>query len=714
MEKLVRKTVCAGLLSMPLASSVAAQNVLSLSLEELTRLPVTAASGFAQPQDEAPATTVVRRRAQWEALGAQSVYDVLERVPGLHVTEVGTATRHVVARGLLTTSNSQVLWLLDGQPVNDLASGGPPQAFDKSLSGLERIEVIRGPSSVIHGSNAFSAVINLVTQKAGDTDSRVGLRGGSFDRRQALAESGGGQGDWRWRLSLEGRASDGDPDRIIGRDVQTLIDPLVGTTVSRAPAPLPTDDEVREALLNLGWRHTSLQAWHYRNDAGGRLANEALDPGHRNEMAISHLALQQTGELPALQLRWELEGLLQRQELAFSSSLAPGTVLPIGSNGDVDFVAGTPLAFPEGVIAAERVQTDRHRIAFNLMNATWTGHRLRLSLGQEWQELRELESRRNFGIGVIDGSAPAVPPTPLPNLAGTALSILPSSRRHLSFIALQDDWRMGDTLLLNLGVRHDRYSDFGGSTSPRASLQWQATPATRLRLGYGTAFRAPSFNEQKLRNNPAILGNPALEAEELTSSELSLEHTLSPGLQLGLSAFRFKARRLIDYGPRPPASGLFAQNIEGRTGQGGTLELTWLARPGAQLNASLSSWDVSDSVSGEEAPYVPGYMATLNGWWEFRPRWTLGGSIKQVGDRARAPGDPRADIDDNLRADLHLHTSALTHRLRLGLTVQNVADADLRDPTRSGGLGPTVPDDLPLPGRAWLLEAEYRWGGVPD
>lgn len=693
------------------APPLAAQDVLSLSLEELAHLPVTGATGFALPLDEVPATTVVLRQAQWEAMGAQSVYDVLELVPGLHVTEVGRSFRQVVARGLFTSNNSQVLWLLDGKPLNELGAGGPPQAFDKGLAGLERIEVIRGPVSVIHGSNAFAAVINLVSQAAGTPGSRVAVKGGSFDARAALAETGGAQGDWRWRLSLEGRRSEGDPDRVIRRDIQDTFDALFGSKVARTPGVLPSDDDIEDAQLRLEWRQSSLQAWHYRNDAGARLSNEILDPASRNGVTIQHLVLAQAGDLSGLQTRWELEGLLQRQEQSVRSARAPGAVLPIGVTGDIDFAGGTPVTFAEGAIAEQTTAGERRRIGLNFINRSWARHTLRLGLGREWQTLRERESRRNFGAGILAGSPPVVPLTPLPNLAGTPLSQLPDSRRHLTFVALQDDWRLADTLQLNLGLRHDRYSDFGTTTNPRASLQWQALPATRLRLGYGTAFRAPSFSEQYFRNNPSILGNPDLDPEELRSAEFSVEQTLSPALQIGLYVFHQEARHLIDYATRPPAVGLVAQNIDRREGQGGTLELTWQPQPGARLNASHTLWDVHDRSSGN-VPFVPRQMTTLNGWWEFTPRWTLGGNLKRVAGREREAGDPRAAIGDNTWANLHLHTTALSPRLRLGLTVQNLVDADLRDPLRSyAGLGPTVPDDLPLAGRQWLLEAVYRWGG---
>jgi iron complex outermembrane receptor protein len=697
----------------PLAAAAPPRDVLALSLEQLARLPVSAAAGYAQPQDEAPGAAFVMRAAQWEALGAHSVWDVLELVPGLYVTET-FGTRQLVAQGLLTTTNSQVLWLLDGLPLNELGYNGPPPAWDKGLAGLERIEVIRGPVSVIHGSNAFSAVINLVSKDSGTPGSRVAVRGGAFDSREALVENGGSAGDWRWRLSLESRQSDGDGGRIVTRDQQSTFDALFGTQASLAPGAIPARDDVAEAQLRLAWRNSSLQLWHWRNDASARLSGGAgaLDPGARIDAQLDHVALRQAGELKNFSTRWELEALLQRHEVYLASTgLPPGTVIPFDNAGNIDFATGTPVTFPEGIIGISGEEMERRRLALNLLNQRWAGHTLRLGVGHEWHELSEPESRRNFGPGILDNGQP-VPLQPLPNLAGTSLTFLPDVDRELTFVALQDDWRLHEKLLLNLGVRYDDYSDFGDTTNPRASLQWQATPATRLRIGYGTAFRAPSFNEQYLRNNRSVLGNPALRPEELSSSELALEQRLGAGLRLEASVFHFHARGLIDYAPMPPAFGLYAQNLAGREGDGGTLLLSWQPRPGTQLNANTTLWRIEDSATGTRAPFVPGAMAGLNGWWEIRPGWTLGGAVKHVADRRREAGDPRAALADDSWADLHLHTTALAPRLRLGLTVQNIADADLRDANRnSPGLGPTVPDDVPLTGRRWLLEAEYRWGG---
>lgn len=711
MKKTVRKAVAVGLHLLPLATPLAAQDVLTMSLESLARLPVTAASGYARPQTEVSAASAVVRAAQWEALGADNVYEVLQYVPGLHVVETGKVEKHVVARGLHTFNNAQVLWLLDGQPLNEMSANGPPAAFNKGLAGLDRIEVIFGPVSVIHGSNALSAVINLISREAGMPGHRVGMAGGNFGARQALAETGSSAGDWRWRVNAETRRSTGDPGRNIARDQQSeLFDPLFGTQASQAPGALPSAHDIEEAELNLGWKNSALQAWHWRNEADGGVRT-SLDPEGRMRGEIDHVALRQEGEL-AGSTRWQLEGLYQRQEARLDSFVPPpGAVVPIGSDGNFDFASGNPVSFPDGVVVRVRYGSERRRLALNFVNRALEKHTLRLGLGQERQELRVPEDARNFGPGVLDGTETSVPGAPLTDLAGTPFSFFTPGSRHVRFIALQDDWRLHDKLQLSLGVRHDDYSDFGSSTNPRLNLHWQARPATALRLGAGRAFRAPSFSELGLRNNPAQLGNPGLAPETMRSVDFGLEQRFAANLQLDATVFHYKVRDLIDFAPQAPANAVVAQNLGDREGEGGTLALRWQPQRGTQLNASATLWDVHDTTTNARVAQVPQVMAGVSGWWEFAPGWTLGGIAKHIGGRERAPADPRADPGDDSWADLHLHTTRVAPGLKLGLTVKNLADADLRDPLPGSATGSNVPDDLPLAGRSWHVEAEYRWGG---
>lgn len=88
-----------------------------------------------------------------------TVAETLASIPGLSETSMGPATSRPVIRGL---SGDRVLMLEDGSRVGDVSSAGPDHATAVDPSSARRIEVVRGPASLLYGSNALGGVINII------------------------------------------------------------------------------------------------------------------------------------------------------------------------------------------------------------------------------------------------------------------------------------------------------------------------------------------------------------------------------------------------------------------------------------------------------------------------------------------------------------------------------------------------------------------------
>ena len=86
---------------------------------------------------------------------------------------------------------------------------------------------------------------------------------------------------------------------------------------------------------------------------------------------------------------------------------------------------------------------------------------------------------------------------------------------------IQDIWQASDRVRVQYGARYDHYSDFGSTINPRAGVHLKMSDRWDLRLSHGTAFRAPDFYSQFVKNNPIVTGNPDLEPEEIRTSEIS-------------------------------------------------------------------------------------------------------------------------------------------------------------------------------------------------
>ena len=143
--------------------------------------------------------------------GATSLYQLLEQVTSFYMTGSHFFANNVSAiRGdLLTHADNHVLILLNGKPLRESYSGGINFAIYNAfpILALDRIEVIRGPGSVLYGSNAFSGVINLVTGSKNGPQAQLGLGHAGFGG-VALALTTE-QSAWRAQLAVQLNQQDG-------------------------------------------------------------------------------------------------------------------------------------------------------------------------------------------------------------------------------------------------------------------------------------------------------------------------------------------------------------------------------------------------------------------------------------------------------------------------------------------------------------------------
>jgi outer membrane receptor protein involved in Fe transport len=144
-------------------------NGTDMSLEDLVNVKITIASKSEEKISDAPGVISVITQDQLKRFGGTTLGDVLKRVPSFLGTTVYFTDRSVIAsRGdQVMPSSSHILLLINGRPIREVLEGGIKSEVYESfpVNVIERIEVIRGPGSVLYGSQAFSAVINVVTKK---------------------------------------------------------------------------------------------------------------------------------------------------------------------------------------------------------------------------------------------------------------------------------------------------------------------------------------------------------------------------------------------------------------------------------------------------------------------------------------------------------------------------------------------------------------------
>jgi outer membrane receptor for ferrienterochelin and colicin len=167
------------------------QDLLSMDLEALLNVKVTTASKFSENLSDAPGVMHVITRDELQRYNPLTLAEILNHVPGLALTTASFTDRSMVAsRGDQTAINSgHILYLINGRPTREVLEGGIASDLLESfpVGILDHVEIILGPGSVLYGSNAYAAVVNLITRKADGNKLSINAQGGSGN---AIAATG--------------------------------------------------------------------------------------------------------------------------------------------------------------------------------------------------------------------------------------------------------------------------------------------------------------------------------------------------------------------------------------------------------------------------------------------------------------------------------------------------------------------------------------------
>jgi len=259
-------------------------------------------------------------------------------------------------------------------------------------------------------------------------------------------------------------------------------------------------------------------------------------------------------------------------------------------------------------------------------------------------------------------------------------------RRLVSYLYAQDEWRFIRDWTLTAGMRHDRYSDFGGTTNPRLALAWEAAYDLTARLLYGRAFRAPSFNDL-YGINPVNNSNANLRPETIATTEAALSWQARKDLQLNLSLFRYDARDLIRL-----LSNTYS-NIGSVHGSGLEVEASWDTGSGLRLTGNYSHQRSIDNSTGRDAGYAPRHHLYLRADSRVTGDWLGGAQLNWVADRKRAAGDARPDVADYRTVDLTLRTTRRDSPWQFVASIRNLFNSQVLEPSLPPAAN--LPDDLP-------------------
>ncbi|MCF6147876.1 MAG: TonB-dependent receptor [Candidatus Kuenenia sp.] len=156
---------------------------------------------------------------------AKGVIDIIKQVPGVYAyDQYGAGIEgHISMRGFAPYGSERVLIMVDGVPINSGNDGYVQQSRLPSLDNIEKIEIVKGPSSSLYGPFAMGGVINIITQKGQEkTFAKTDVGFGRFNEQKYRLETGGTSGIFNYRIGSGYRNGDGYRENtgFIRRDIQ--------------------------------------------------------------------------------------------------------------------------------------------------------------------------------------------------------------------------------------------------------------------------------------------------------------------------------------------------------------------------------------------------------------------------------------------------------------------------------------------------------------
>lgn len=677
--------------------------LLDMSPAELANISVAIASGTSRPIAQSAAVTSVITAEQIAAMGATELHEVLETVPGMHVTiQPVTNDYSYTMRGIRNETNSEVLLMINGTRFSVPYQGTHMAGMIMPVENIQRVEVIRGPGSALYGADAFAGVINIVTKKAADIDGlNVGARGGNADTKSAWGQYGGKWQGWDIAGSLQYSHNGADPDRIIKADAQSQIDQLLATHASLAPGPMQTQNERWNGHLNLQRKHWDLGFWAFnesdygfRSGAFGALDNKGKGNGSNYLADIRYSTEDDLQD-------WELQAhasFLHTDVSADIYGFPPGSTLPLDASGNV---TGQPalinafVPFPNGLRFVAGFKNTVPSFELTSIYKGFSNHIIRMITGFRYEELNTREAR-NYGVGIANLGGP------LQNLTGTPFTFLDDHHRDIWSAAFQDEWQFAADWHLTTGLRFDHYSDFGSTLNPRAALVWDVNEQFTGKLLYGQAYRAPSFLEQYQQNSTLFLGNPNLSPETIATTELAFDYHPSKTLRTALSLYHYEIHDLIS-GPIASSATLTEQNTSGQDGYGSEFEWDWKFLPDWNLRGNYAWQFARNEATHTRVSNVPEHHVYSALAWNFLPKWQIQTQINWIGHRLSNPGDNR-QLKDYETVDLTLNAKKLMGYLDLTASARNLLDARGTEPATA-----SYPYNLPISGQMFYFEVGLHY-----
>jgi iron complex outermembrane receptor protein len=632
------------------------------------------------PLSKAPGIATVITARQIKQMGFRTLTDVLKIVPGFDISMDRFGKKNITARGVFDVLSPKMRVMIDGHSINEPWTGGAAFVFhDLVVENAKRIEIIRGPGSAMYGQNAFLAVINVITKDTDDIDGfQWTANGGSFDTQNYNMLFGKEIGD----LKISGFFDFFDTE---GHSEKVEQDILFPATFSKSPGRSQNEKAKTDLNLKISYKGLELKAKYLKRREEGYIGvGFALNDETRHE---------DTYIFSELIYRMSLAEKLKMTPRIYYDQYNPDNLFEAMPDG---FVDSDGRVFPDGMKMTPGFK--EQTIGFEDQFDYDLSERNRFTFGfqYEWIHHHDVKIANNFHPITLE---------PLPTLTDFS-DDFPFTRkltRQIWSVYLQDEWSITDDIDLTVGVRHDRFTRFGGTTNPRFGLIWRFIEDANLKVLFATAFRAPNLVELSAKNNTTELGNPNLDPEKINTFEIGVGYNFTRHIRGNINYFFNRIRdRIVLISGTPPQK---FENSGGARIMGVEAEVRADFGKDNYAYANYTFQDAEETRDRNRLPNVPMHKANFGVNMGLSKYVNANIHTFLSGPRPREDGDTRRDLPSYALVDFTVIGKNFMDNFEIRGSVNNLFDKGYEDPAPVN----TVPTDYPQQGRSFMIELRYKF-----
>lgn len=457
---------------------------------------------------DTPANTTVITAREIEDNHYQSVDEAIGHVNGVSIVRMGGGLRSYVR----INGDDRVVLLVDGQKLNDdqgsLSRASVDLNMIPSMDNIQRIEIVKGGSSALYGSDAVGGVINIITKNAVKNETKVDINTGSWGSHNYTLSTQGKENDFSWFVT-GGLQKRGHFDYKFDGNSPTMEN----SDYNNNSFSMKLKNRFSDAnSLVVSYNHKSVDSGLY--DCFGAISSLPAYNGNRLQENFNNYAV-----------TWNYNE--DKDVPAYIRFFYNEKTINMGGQDPITYAVLQHAPMYNRVMGIDTQcgwkLSDKHTLV----------------TGSEWHQSNSSNSLNGY------------------------------EDRKLTNISLfvQDTWKFADKWTLVPGLRMDSHSAFGTHWSPKVAINYLADADTQVYASWGRVFKAPTADDLYY-NAGGMYGNPDLQAETGYTATIGMNHNFNEKTSVGISFFQSRLNDAIAWLNIPGTWDYRATNLEEEKRQG--------------------------------------------------------------------------------------------------------------------------------------------------